>query len=140
LFHELAPTDDGPKAVVGWRTFLTRLNAMRSGEDRKDTRAKDHAALALLAERGLNEAELSRIEKLVRIAEGTESDFSARDDEAAEMRLERLKKLWAWYSQWASVARVEVKSRALRIRLGLAKRRKPKAEEPDDGEETDPVG
>jgi hypothetical protein len=142
VFHELSATDDGPKAVVGWRTFLTRLNELRSGEKRKDTRAKDHAALALLAERGLNEAELSRIEKLVRVAEGSEAEFTAPDDEGNDIRLARLKKLWAWYAQWASVARVEVKSRSLRIRLGLAKRRRAASaiEEPDDEEGTEPTG
>lgn len=135
VFHELGPST-GPAAVTGWRTFLTRVQALRSGDDRKDTRKQDHAALALLAERGLDETELTRIEKLVRIAEGIGAEITLVDNEDEKVRIAALKKLWSWYSQWAAVARVEIKGKALRIRLGLAKRASGRGgAEEDEGDE-----
>lgn len=132
VFHELSAST-GAAAVVGWRTFLTRIQALRTSDERKETRKQDHAALALLAERGLGEAELTRIEKLVRIAEGIGADIALVDNEDEKVRVTKLKKLWSWYSQWAAVARVEIKGKALRIRLGLAKRASSRGEEEEDG-------
>lgn len=123
VFHELSAST-GAESVVGWRTFLTRVNALRTGDGRDpSTRKDDAAALELLAQRGLDQTELRRIEALVKTAEGVGAETQLADPEAEKARVARLEKLWAWYAQWASVARVEVKSRALRIRLGLAKRR-----------------
>lgn len=139
VFHNLSAST-GPASVTGWRTFLTRVNALRTGEGRDpSTREGDEKALALLAERGLPETELARIEALVRTAEGLDVDTQKTDPDIEKARIARLEKLWAWFAQWAAVARVEVKGRALRIRLGLAKRRSPGADDDDDdGEDPEP--
>jgi len=134
VFHNLAATTDDAEAVAGWRTFLTRVAILRNGEGRESTKKDDQAALALLAERGLHKEELDRIEALVRVAEGVGVTSSALDTESENLRINRLKKLWGWFAQWASVARVQVKGRAHRIRLGLAQRRSRKspASAPDE--------
>ena len=54
VFFELEATKDDAKAVTGWRTFLTRVDSLRNGTGREDTKEADKAALALLAERGLH--------------------------------------------------------------------------------------
>lgn len=144
VFHNLSAST-GTASVAGWRTFLTRVRALRTGEGRDaESRKGDLAALALLAERGLSEAELARIERLVEIAEGVGATIQASDAEAEKVARVRLERLWAWYAQWVSVARVEIKSRALRIRLGLAKRRvrardEDEGDEGGEGEETEPT-
>lgn len=130
VFHNLQATTDDAKAVTGWRTFLTRVAIMRSGKDREDSKEADKAALALLAERGLHKEELDRIEALVRVAEGVGANDSPLDTESEQIRINRLKKLWGWFAQWASVARVQVKGRGHRIRLGLAQRRSRKGAPP----------
>ncbi len=114
---------------------------MRSGEGREDSKKSDKAALELLAERGLHKEELDRIEALVRIAEGVGANDSPLDTETEQNRINRLKKLWGWFAQWASVARVQVKGRGHRIRLGLAQRRSRKGAAPavEEVVEDDPV-
>ena len=46
VFHNLAATTDDAQAVAGWRTFLTRVAILRSGEGRESTKKDDQAALA----------------------------------------------------------------------------------------------
>lgn len=47
----------GPAAVLGVGTLLDRLDALESDPARKATKKDDHAALELLAKRGLDSAE-----------------------------------------------------------------------------------
>ena len=124
VFFELKAST-GFKAVDGWRTMLTRLEALRAAPERSDTRKQDHEALALLAKRGLHAEELARIESLLQIAEGsgfgsTYVETSAADEAAREQKLILLR---SWFEQWTAVARAQIKRRDHSIRLGLAQRR-----------------
>lgn len=120
LFTDLSASR-GPEAVTGWRTFLTRVDELR-----KSKNPTDKAALAKLAKRGLHEAELKRIEKLVVIAEGSKSKVytldGTEDEQVSPARLAALMALRAWFMEWLTVAKVEVKQKRLRIALGIAKR------------------
>lgn len=120
----------GPAAVVGVKKLLERLDALENGADRKASRKEDHAALATLAQRGIDAKERARLAGLVKAAESI-SDAPAEEDAAA--RVERdgayvagLIALRAWYEDWSEMARVAVKRRDYLIRMGLAKRKAPK--------------
>ena len=126
VFFELAPST-GTDAVNGWSKFLTRIRALRSAPERKETRKADHEALALLAERGLDQAELDRLEGLLRIAEGGEATDAFAEEFEDDERRTRLLALRSWFQQWITVARVQIKRRDLRIRIGIGKRRSPKS-------------
>lgn len=137
----LAPAD-GDEAVLGVATLLARLNELENGESRKATRKKDHAVLALLAKRGFGKDERARLQTLVdtasrkdmpEAAEELEARARARaegPDEAAAAHAEALRKLHAWYTEWSNVARAVITRRDYLIRLGLAKRKTRKGEEP----------
>ena len=121
LFTDLSASS-GPEAVTGWRTFLTRIDELRKSKD-----PTDKAALARLAKRGLPDAELARIEKLLVIAEGTKSKIftlGTDDEEGSAARLASLVSLRAWFIDWLTVAKVEVKQKRLRILLGISKRKR----------------
>src|SRR5262249_37706364 len=53
VFENKLEPATGAASLVSVSTFLDRLDALENGLDRKATRKKDHAALALLAERGI---------------------------------------------------------------------------------------
>lgn len=131
LFFELSASK-GYAAVVGWRTFLNRLAPMRESKD-----PEDRAAVALLAKRGLHAAELKRIEKLVNVAEAIQAEIptieaaTENEEEVSSERLASLRALRAWFIEWFAVAKVEVRSKQLRIGLGISKRAKPVKRKPD---------
>jgi hypothetical protein len=133
----------GMAAVAGVGTLLTRLDALESGEGRKATRKADHAALAKLADRGLDADERARLRKLVNTALSVSADADNHEkvlaDDAARQAeyLEALKALRVWYVEWADVARVEIKRRDRLIRLGMASPKRRKRDD-DDDEEGDP--
>jgi hypothetical protein len=130
----------GNGALLAVRTLLNRLQALRSAPERKATRKQDHAALAVLAGKGLTEEELARIQSLVEVATQaapvTETALSVQ--ERAEWRANRLA-LHGWYLEWSETARAVIKRRNELIALGLATRRvKPKPpEEEADSENSD---
>ena len=116
----------GPMSVVGVRRVIHRLNDLESSPERKETRKQDHAALARLAERGIDKAERTRIEALLTIV-GTLGDAEAPEPSEAEAAIRRnhLVKLREWFEEWSEVAKVAIKRRDHLIRLGLAHRRVP---------------
>lgn len=122
LFTNLTAST-GHEAVAGWRTFLTRIDTLRKSKD-----PTDKAALERLAKRGLHETELKRIEKLVVIAEGAKTEVftldGTEDEEVSPARLASLVALRAWFMEWLTVAKVEVKQKRLRILLGISKRKR----------------
>jgi hypothetical protein len=68
LFEGLAPAR-GPEAVLGMRQLLDRMARLASGEGRPaDARDGDVAALAVLALRGIDEAERTRLSGLCDLA------------------------------------------------------------------------
>ena len=78
--------------------------------------------------RDSHETELKRIEKLVVIAEGAKTEVftldGTEDEEVSPARLASLVALRAWFMEWLTVAKVEVKQKRLRILLGISKRKR----------------
>lgn len=129
----------GPAAVLSVRAFLDRLDALAGVAEGRDHKTKgvkqaDAAALKTLSERGITAEERARLRKLIAAAERGEKAAppSARDTDEAEVRLEALVALRAWFDEWAETARVVIKRRDQLIRLGLAKRRAGATEEEPD--------
>lgn len=119
----------GPTAVLGVKTLLDRLDGLE-----KSKHKDDHAAIALLAKRGVDKDERERLRALVEKAETPAT--SAGDDGATaaaraasaardEQRVAALASLRAWYEEWSEIARAAVKRRDHLILLGLAKRKAP---------------
>ena len=119
----------GAGAVVGVKTLLERLDTLEKGPERKATRKEDHAALATLATRGINEKERARLADLVQAAQSaTEVEAPDTEGKAAreEAYLKALTALRVWYIDWSEMARSVIKRRDYLIRLGLAKRKSAK--------------
>jgi len=129
VFRDLKPAR-GVAAVVGARTFLSRLDALESAPERSATRAADHAALATLAARGITPDERSRVWAMVRAAEVFTDDVTTGDGEAsAAAQQARLREARAFYEEWSTLVRMRVTRRDFLIRLGLAQRKAPAATE-----------
>ncbi len=114
----------GAEAVVGVSTLLDRLDALEGAPEREGTRAADHAALATLAARGIDEAERARLRARVKAAQS----FAGVEGQNRQAEFERrvkaaLVEQRAWFEEWSEVARSVVKRRDQLIRLGLASRR-----------------
>lgn len=116
----------GSVAVIGVRKMMKRLAALESSSERKDTRKEDHAALARLAERGIDAAERKKVEGWLAIVGklDDEEDGSAEQAEAVasheKKRKQTLILLREWFEEWADVARVAIKSKRDLMHLGLA--------------------
>lgn len=127
IFNDLSAST-GSAAVHGVATFLTRVDALEGGTDpdRQATRKEDQEAVALLAERGLDQAERARLRKLVDVALGPTSTLpEAPSAQTPEQRTQALTALREWYDEWAATARAVVKKKAYRIRIGIATRKPP---------------
>jgi hypothetical protein len=143
---ELVLTGIGPSkgaaSVVGMRKLLERLDTLEHGKDREATRADDHAALALLAKRGLTPAWRAEMRDHVRDAETlTPAAPAAAASNTAKPDVDHvadLEALRAWFEEWAELAHVAVKRRDLLIRMGLARRKTKK--KGDDEEKNDGKG
>lgn len=125
----------GTDAVIGVRRLLGRLDDLEHAPERANTREQDHAALAKLAQRGIDAAERARLWALVHTAQDAapapSEDIAARSQE----RLDALIELHAWFEEWAEVARVVIKKRGHLIALGLVNRAQPtRTEQPGTGE------
>ncbi len=96
---------------------------------REATRADDHAALALLARRGVSEEFRRQMRAEVRTAETFTAVAAPRVEASAreEQHLAELQALRAWYEEWSELARVAVTRKDLLIRMGLAQRKATKA-------------
>jgi hypothetical protein len=122
VFADLGETADG-EVVLSVATFLARLEALRSGPDRVATREEDHAALVLLAARGIDAETCQRLHDLVRAATGIDEAPLAPEDDHVPERERALVELHRWVEEWSTTARAVVKRRDALISLGLAKRR-----------------
>lgn len=125
LFESLSPKQ-GPEAVVVVSTLLDRLDALESGAERKATRKADHAVLETLAARGYSKEERARLRGLVDLTQTVVVTNPISDEE----REKTLGRLYAWYNEWSSIARLALTRRDHQIAVGIAKRRKAKKGEP----------
>ena len=117
----------GIAAVPAVATFLDRLDALESGDERKASRKADHAALATLEQRGVTKESRKEMRALVKWIEST----PAKSADAAGQQSPRdvaLQALYEWVQDWSECARTVVKRRDQLIRLGVGKRRSRKSQ------------
>ncbi len=140
IFQDLEP-QTGAGAVVSVTTFLDRLDELESGKDRKATRKVDQAALARLAERGIDESERKRFRALLGVAlSSPPSDDGAPsvipDPKGASELRDAKVALYNFFAEWSEIARADIKRRDYLIQLGMANRKvgkkKNKKEEGED--------
>lgn len=122
LMANLAATE-GPDAVLGIARLLDRLGALEHDPLREETREDGHAALDVLAKRGLGADERARLRALVAKVEqatghGAENTRTVEGEEIA-----RLTRLRAWYDEWAELCRAVLRRPEHLERVGLAGRR-----------------
>jgi hypothetical protein len=136
LFNKLAPAT-GAKAVVGMKTFLSRVAKLASGVATKNA-AADRLADKLLIERGLTAVRRKELAGWVKTAMSLSSDTGADEHETAEAareaaRSKALMALRAWFEEWSEITRNVVTRRDYLIRRGLAEMKRP--EKPGTPEE-----
>jgi len=143
VFRDLSAAT-GSAAVQGVATFLLRVDgcelAARGSRDKKASDAvvtaaegfegvpaKDcKGAVELLAQRGLDRDERTRLGDLVGVALGnTEAmeQLPASEASRTAKRRDAQRALKGWFEEWSSTARAVAPQRAHLIRLGLAKRK-----------------
>lgn len=114
----------GAAAISGVRELLDRLDALEARTD-----GDSIAATKLLGKRGLNRAERIRLRALVGLAERSRQGghqraaVARREQERRARQSAALEQLHAWVSEWAGIARVLLRRRDYRTRLGLTERR-----------------
>ena len=105
----------GPAAVVGVQTLLTRLEALASGSDRPAaSHKKDKAAIARLAERGIDKAERERLSALVKEAMSLAPTAAPVDDSKHQAALLAV---YLWHREWAKTAHAVITKRPYLISL-----------------------
>jgi hypothetical protein len=135
LFEGIAPSTD-VGAVVSSGKLLERLDALEAGSARPASCAADRAAIALLATRGFDAAERSRVKELVRVAQTAKPTSASAPPSTSDATYEqKLAALRAWYEDWSETARAVVQRRDQRRLLGLARWRR--AADEVAGEEAD---
>ena len=112
----------GTESVLITEAILSQLDALEGDPARVASRTDDHAALATLARRGFTVEERKRLRGLAKTA----TKFIDPRNATAEVSLEDLKKLRAWFVEWSEAARTVITRRDHLIRLGLV-RRKPQS-------------
>lgn len=113
----------GIDSVLAVGTLLDRLDALEGAPEREATREADHAALATIAQRGIDRDEQARLRQLVELAQRAPTEFPETPSEREQRRLEALAELRAWYDDWSATARAVIQRRDYLIMLGLASRR-----------------
>jgi hypothetical protein len=115
-------------SVLAVQLLLDRVDALEKGAKRKGTLEGDRAALAILAQRGLTQEERSRLRGLIELVKtggralaGPAGEVEGTEEEGDEEQ--DLRKLRAWYEEWAATARVAIQRRDYLIQLGLAHRK-----------------
>jgi hypothetical protein len=115
----------GVGAILTVKTFLDRVDTLERG-----TKA-DKAAVARLAERGIDKNERKRLRALLATAESTVNVGPHVEGESlTDTKQDDLVALYAWFSEWSEVARIVIKRRDHLIALGLASRKKKAAPTP----------
>ncbi len=142
LFDGLEPAR-GPEAVLGMRQLLDRMGRLATGEGRPEASLiGDRAALAVLAARGVDEAERTRLSGLCDLAlraAPTNAAERAQAEASSKERQDALVGLRAWFEEWSEVARAVITRRDQLILLGLASRRKSGSEEEEENAPLTPV-
>ena len=120
VFENLAP-GAGIAAVAAVATFLDRLDALESSADRKTMRKADHAALAVLEQRGITKEQRKEMRTLVKWIESTPAQPTTTPQQSP--REAALLAMYDWVQDWSECARTVITRRDQLIRLGIGKRR-----------------
>ncbi len=114
LVHGLGRTRGGT-VILTLTLLLERLDALERGEPPFGPGGPE--ASALLAARGLDDAERKRLRARMGTVCGTIDIRPARA--AREREEEALDRLWTWYQEWSLLARKAVTSHPARLALGF---------------------
>ena len=114
-------TGAGIAAVPAVATFLDRLDALESSPERKGSRKSDHAALELLAQRGITSEQRKEMRTLVKWVESTQA--APLTTHVQSPRDAALTAVYEWVQDWSDCARTVISRRDQLIRLGIGKRR-----------------
>ena len=139
VFLNLSQTE-GAAVVVSVSTFLERIAELPRAESGYGQAGKD--ARKLLARRGLTPKVIDEAKALLEQVATIEAEPAELPDlEEERTRLaEAEDAMWAWYLEWAEIARTAIKDRALLRRLGFLastpSRRRSTAVDEDDAEDT----
>lgn len=129
LFQNLGKMS-GPEVLVSVSTFVARYEALAA---RTDDPAK--AAVALLHKRGVTADSVAGVKALLHKSRSIQSsDLPAPDPEKVRQMEQAVEDMWAWYQDWAQIARVALPNKRLRIHLGISTAsptRPPEPEAPD---------
>jgi hypothetical protein len=142
VFLNLSQTD-GAAVIVSVGTFIQRLAELTRADAGYGQAGKD--ARKLLQRRGLTPKVVDEAKALLeQVASIEEEPDELPDLEEERTRLaEAEDAMWAWYLEWAEIARSAIKDRSLLRRLGFlaasssASRRHSTAEEDDEDEPED---
>ena len=133
----------GGAAVMNMAGFYKGLNDLESSPERTASRDADKAALDVVAPRGMGPKELAAVNLLLEQAMSTPlARLRTPEEEAAadEAYVHALGSLRKWYEVWSTIARVVIKRRDRLIQLGLARRKSPGTNDPQDGTDEDAAG
>jgi hypothetical protein len=123
VFNGIGP-GQGAAAVVSVSKLLERLDALKGSPKREATREADHAAIATLTQRGIDDALLAKLKELVAVAQMAQPvENVVMTAEETAVREQALRELLTWYKDWSETARAVIRRRDYRIMMGLAKRR-----------------
>ncbi|MBU1412269.1 hypothetical protein KKC22_12220 [Myxococcota bacterium] len=126
LFQNLTKMS-GNEVLLSVTTFVNRYEALsaRTGDT-------DKAAVALLHKRGITPDSVAGVKALLEKARNIRSsDLPAPDPEKVRQMDKAVEEMWAWYQDWAQIARVALPNKRLRIHLGISTANTSKPEEPE---------
>ena len=125
VFHDFV-AGKGTAAVLNVATFLQRRGALDKSTERKASRAKDHAALAVIEQTGTTRDTLKELQAMVDTVQSVSPAEAAPAVAIEAERIDVLRKIYAWVTAWSDIARTVITRRDHLIRLGIAKWRSAK--------------
>ncbi len=126
LFLNLSKMN-GAEVLLSVTTFVKRYEALSA---RTDDDAK--AAVALLHKRGITPDSVAGVKSLLDKARSIQTATVPTQDPEREAQLEKaIDDMWAWYQEWAQVARTAIPNKRLRIHLGISTASPSRPEEPE---------
>ncbi|MCU0656677.1 MAG: hypothetical protein MUF64_15915 [Polyangiaceae bacterium] len=127
VLEGLAPAR-GAGAVLSVKNLLDRLDALETSPERAGSRKQDLAAIEAIASKGITGEERARLRALVAAAQAPTG--AASPAPVVPPPVQDLQALKDWFDEWAETARVAIKRRDHLIRLGLARRKSRKQNDP----------
>lgn len=122
ILHNLSGSS-GVSSVINLRLIAERLESLATGRDRAAAqRPQDTAALATLAERGIDASYRATLVELVAAGSGADIGEDVPTLSLDELRQRQIA-LYYWYREWANIARRLIARRDWLVSLGLATRK-----------------